>query len=88
MLKDAETRTLLENAFLGAGDKTVTVIKGIYPSDQKNFKRGVGICALKHSKIWGYYMDRIHTAKDTVLDVNNVSFLRDRLIGLIGSAAE
>ena len=85
VLKDAETRTLLENAFLGACDKTVTVIKGIYPSDQKNFKRGVGICALKHSKIWGYYMDRIHTAKDTVLEEENIALLRDGAVRLVES---
>ena len=85
VLKDTETRKLLENAFPGEGEKTVTVIKGIYPSDQKNFKRGVGICALKHSKIWGYYMDRIHTAKDTVLEEENIAILRDGAVRLVDS---
>ena len=65
--------------------KNVTVIKGIYPSDQKNFKRGVGVCALKHHKIWGYYMDRIHTAKDTVLEEENIAILRDGAVRLVDS---
>ena len=59
-----------------------------YPSDQKNFPFGVGIAAFRRSKWAGLYCDKIHTKKDTVLDENNVSFLRDRLIQLIGNAAQ
>ena len=54
-----------------------------YPSDQKNFPYGVGIAAFRRSKWAGLYCDKIHTKKDTVLDENNVSFLRDRMISLI-----
>ena len=54
-----------------------------YPSDQKRFPHGVGIAAFRRSKWAGLYCDKIHTKKDTVLDENNVSFLRDRLIRLI-----
>ena len=59
-----------------------------YPSDQKNFPFGVGIAAFRRSKWAGLYCGRIHTRRDTVLDEKNVSFLRDRLIQLIGSAAQ
>lgn len=59
-----------------------------YPSDQKNFPRGVGIAAFRRSKWAGLYCDKIHTKKDTILDENNVSFLRDKLIELIGTAAK
>ncbi|MBE6979267.1 MAG: Zn-dependent exopeptidase M28 [Ruminococcaceae bacterium] len=59
-----------------------------YPSDQKNFPSGVGIAAFRRSKWAGLYCGRIHTKKDTVLDEKNVSFLRDKLIQLIGSAAQ
>lgn len=59
-----------------------------YPSDQKNFPNGVGIAAFRRGKWIGLYCDKIHTKKDTVLDDNNVSFLRDKLIKLIGGAAE
>ena len=59
-----------------------------YPSDQKHFPLGVGIAAFHRSKWAGLYCDKIHTKKDTVLDENNVSFLRDKLIGLISAAAK
>ena len=54
----------------------------VYPSDQKHFPYGVGICALrKQKKI--LYMSRIHTKKDTVLDITNVNILRAALTTLI-----
>lgn len=59
-----------------------------YPSDQKNFPLGVGIAAFRRSKWAGLYCDKIHTKKDTVLDENNVSFLRDKLITLVSTAAK
>ena len=37
----------------------------------------MGVCALKKSRVFGYYMDRIHTRRDTVLEEENVRFLRD-----------
>ena len=83
--KDSETWRLLKESFLPAGEKTVTVINGIYPSDQRAFRRGVGVCALKKSRIWGYYMDRIHTGKDTVLDERNITLLRDGALRLTAS---
>ena len=51
----------------------------VYPSDQKHFPYGVGICALrKWKKI--LYMSRIHTKRDTVLDETNVNILRAALV--------
>jgi len=49
-----------------------------YPSDQRHFPLGVGICALRRGKL-GLYLGRVHTPKDTVLDVNNVNLLRSAL---------
>ena len=46
-----------------------------YPSDQMNFPAGVGVAALKKSRIVGLYMDRIHTPRDTVFDQNNIEIL-------------
>ena len=57
-----------------------------YPSDQKNFPYGVGIAAFRRSKWAGLYCDKIHTKKDTILEEDNVSFLRDRLIELVTRA--
>ncbi len=63
-----------------AEDKTIMVEKGekvFYPSDQVHFKYNVAVAALKHKKIIGYYMDRIHTPKDTVFDERNIRLLSD-----------
>lgn len=75
----------IEAAFLPIEGKDVQVVRGFgfYPSDNGSFKRGAGICALKHKKVIGYYMDRIHTAKDTVLDENNIILLRDGALRLL-----
>lgn len=69
----------MEAAFLPAEGKDVQVVRGFgfYPSDNANFKKGTGVCALKYKKVVGYYMDRIHTSKDTVLDEKNIALLRD-----------
>jgi len=56
--------------------------KYIYPSDQKHFPYGLGICALRKKKNI-LYMSRIHTKKDTVLEETNVNILRAALTTLI-----
>lgn len=71
------------------GEKTVTLRdKGfsVYPSDQANFPYGIGICALRSSKL-GLYMSRIHTNRDTILEEENVNILRNTLIAMIEDAA-
>jgi hypothetical protein len=59
----------------------------IYPSDQMNFKKSIAVAALKKTKtpLIGYYMDRIHTPKDTVLEERNVERIS---AGLAGTAEE
>ena len=67
----------LEAAFVNAGDKTVLIESAkfvYYPSDQKNFKKNIGVAAFKKSKL-GLYMDRIHTPRDTVMDERNIKVL-------------
>lgn len=61
------------------GMKTVSgdFPKWIYPSDQMLFPRGTAFAALKGRKV--LYMDRIHTAKDTVLEERNIRCLLDVL---------
>ena len=54
----------------------------VYPSDQRCFPYGVGICALNKGKI-GLYLSRIHTHRDTVLDMTNVNILRAAIISYI-----
>lgn len=77
--KEPETLALLEKCFVASGGKTSEVVRsfGLYPSDQACFARGVGVCALKKSKIFGWYMDRIHTGRDRVFDERNIGLLRE-----------
>lgn len=85
--RDKDALERIEAAFLPAGGKDVQVVRGfsLYPSDNANFKKGAGVCALKHKKVVGYYMDRIHTSKDTVLDEANIALLRDGALRYIAA---
>lgn len=51
--------------------------KVFYPSDQLCFARGTALAALKGKRI--LYLDRIHTAKDTVFDRNNLLCMLDAI---------
>ena len=68
----------LAEAFSSAGDKQ-TYIEGplgaFSPSDQIQFPCGVGVAAMNKAPLLGLYMSRIHTARDTVCDERNFSFL-------------
>lgn len=58
--------------------------KGVfYPSDQAKFPMGVGVAALKKSKRGTLYMNRIHTAKDTVFDEENIAYLAHGAVKLV-----
>lgn len=55
----------------------------MFPSDQMNFKKGIGVCALK--KAWfGYYVARIHTYFDTKCRKENVDYLTKSMVDFIG----
>lgn len=83
--RDRKKLTSLYKACGYFGKKSLLVQeKGryFYPSDQMNFPYGIGICALrKRKKI--LYMSRIHTKKDTVLDITNINILRAALTTFI-----
>lgn len=83
--KNRQKLTSLYRACGYFGKKSLLVHEkgtSVYPSDQKHFPYGVGICALrKQKKI--LYMSRIHTKKDTVLDITNVNILRAALTTFI-----
>ncbi len=53
----------------------------VYPSDQRSFKVSIGVAALKKSpsRLIGYYMDRIHTKRDTQFDGANIAAICDLL---------
>ncbi len=70
------------------GEKTVDIRRkgfAVYPSDQRHFPYGVGICAL-HKSPFGLYLGRIHTRRDTILEETNVNILRAGLISMIACA--
>ncbi len=85
--KDGAALAEIEKYFLGQGQKSVEVVRGFgfYPSDNAMFKKGVGVCALHYKKPFGWYMSRIHTKRDTVLEEENIELLRD---GVLRMAAD
>lgn len=60
----------------------------VYPSDQKNFPYGVGIAALRRKRGIGLYCARIHTPRDTVLELTNVNLLRAAIITCVTGGKE
>ncbi len=74
----------LEKSFCSCDKKQVSIVKGFgfYPSDQKAFPMGVGVAAL-HKGPLGYWLGRIHTARDTVFDCQNIELLRSGALDLV-----
>ena len=81
---------LIKEAF-SSGDGIVSKVcdRGVfYPSDQHNFSCGVGVAALRRSRICGVlYLSRIHTRRDTVYKEENISYITNRSIALINILA-
>ncbi len=73
-------------------DKSISIReKGFayFPSDQDRFPYGVGVAAFRRKKWLGIYCGRIHTWRDTILEITNVNILRTALLTLItGTEAE
>ncbi len=68
----------LEAAFRPTEGKRVELARrgfAVYPSDQGRFPKGVGIAALHRAPVIGYYLGRIHTRRDTVMDERNIALL-------------
>lgn len=83
--KDRKKLTSLYKACGYIGKKNILVHEkgfGFNPSDHRNFPYGIGICALRKNKLC-YYLGRIHTKKDTILDEENVNILRAALTSFI-----
>jgi len=77
--KDSFCKDILEraNTVLPQYGKSPIIPKGFtfYPSAQTSFNRYIALSALKKSKLVGYYMDKIHTHKDTEFDERNIEAL-------------
>jgi len=68
----------LESAFLPEGEKQVELTKAsttMYPSDQSNFKKNIGVAAFKKNRFFGYYMNKIHTKHDVNCDMRNIELI-------------
>lgn len=80
----------VKESFLDTGKKKMLFAKSektYYPSDQKGFKRHIALNALKENKLF-YYMDRIHTSRDTAFDEENISLIVDSTKKLIDRVTE
>lgn len=76
--KDASLQKKLQNAFVPIDGKVVDVasMKGaFYPSDQAHFKKGIAVAAFRKNRLFGLYLARIHTTRDTVFDQRNIDYL-------------
>ena len=76
----------LSRVFTSTQEKTVLLEKlnkVYYPSDQAGFPVAIAVAALKRSKVFGYYMDRIHTKRDTVFEEANIQYLSERTVHFI-----
>ena len=83
-----DTEHNITEAFAPAGEyaqsySVEVARKAFYPSDQRNFERGVGVSALNKTKGGILYMNKIHTKRDTVYDEENIAFLKSGAIRLI-----
>lgn len=79
----------VDAAFQPTETKNVLITKAekvYYPSDQLGFKRNIAIAALKRHRLLGYYMDRIHTNRDTVFDESNICYICEGVKKLIEQA--
>lgn len=82
----AQYGALFDESFQPTDTKSIILTKAektYYPSDQMGFPKTAAIAALKRKRVIGYYMDRIHTAKDTVFEKENIKLLCDSILKLL-----
>lgn len=80
-----KSRAEMEAAFVLPEGKTGECVSSrgvLYPSDQMNFPRGACVAAFKERKGIGYYINRIHTRRDTKFDRENIEALRQFVLWL------
>ena len=84
--KDHEKLRRIEKITQICGEKQLSLHKkgfAFCPSDQQNFPYAVGIMAFHKHEILGLYCSRIHTNRDTILEITNVNILRAAITTLI-----
>ena len=73
-------RASMEEAFLPTEKKNALITDAghtFYPSDQMNVPVSAGVAAFRRAPVVGYYVSRIHTPKDTVMEEENIAFILD-----------
>lgn len=78
MLKDEPLCDKIKESFGETDEYNLLYSKSsntIYPSDQAMFKKTLAVASLNKSRIFGYYMDKIHTPKDTVFCERNIEYI-------------
>ena len=76
----------LDKSFSATKQKSILQVyaeKVYYPSDHRNFPCSVVIGSLHHKPIIGYYLSRVHTPRDTVMDKSNIKLLCDSMLKLL-----
>lgn len=78
----------LQEVFTSTDTKeAIITYKGYYPSDQINFGFGIACASLK--KKWNtYYIDRIHTSKDTIFKEENIIWYKEKVLEYIDKKRE
>lgn len=79
-------RAEMEAAFALPEGKTGECVSSrgvLYPSDQMHFPRGACVAAFKERRGVGYYINRIHTRRDTEFDRENIEALRLFVLRLV-----
>ena len=87
--KEPDKLQLFESLCAVQGHKSLSLHRkgfSVYPSDQRNFPFGLGIAAFHRGRHIGLYCGRIHTHRDTILEYENVEFLRNRLVHFLQTA--
>lgn len=56
-----------------------------YMSDQLHFKYGVGVVSVKSNRLFGYYLNRIHSRHDTIYEIENIVELSNLFTNIIAN---
>ena len=78
--------SIVASSFSAEGEKSILLENSagtLYPSDQAGFPIHVAVAAMKKGKRVGYYLDRIHTKKDTQFDRLNIEIITKGIVSLI-----
>ena len=77
---------LADRCFPATEDKSILLTRAekiYFPSDQLGFPVSIAVAALKKKPILGYYMDKIHTARDREFDQKNLKLLCESSLRLL-----